>query len=298
MKKQLFLIGALVIAAIALAVFIIARSQAEVPASFDGNRAYQHVENQVALGPRFMGSHGHADVIQYIISSLNTTGWEVEIQQISKSGIEIQNIIASRGDSDPQVIIGAHYDTRQFADQDSDAGRRAQPVPGANDGASGVAVLLELARVIPTSSQGVELVFFDAEDQGGINGQDWILGSTAFVGELPPEQVKPKAVIVVDMVGDAEQQLYFEKSSDATLRGQIWAAAIALGYIDRFIPTEKYNILDDHTPFLQAGIPAVDIIDFDYPAWHTTEDIPSKVSPQSLEAVGATILEWLRNYSR
>jgi glutaminyl-peptide cyclotransferase len=273
MKKQLFLIGALVIAAIALAVFIIARSQAEVPASFDGNRAYQHVENQVALGPRFMGSHGHADVIQYIISSLNTTGWEVEIQQISKSGIEIQNIIASRGDSDPQVIIGAHYDTRQFADQDSDAGR-------------------------PTSSQGVELVFFDAEDQGGINGQDWILGSTAFVGELPPEQVKPKAVIVVDMVGDAEQQLYFEKSSDATLRGQIWAAAIALGYIDRFIPTEKYNILDDHTPFLQAGIPAVDIIDFDYPAWHTTEDIPSKVSPQSLEAVGATILEWLRNYSR
>jgi Zn-dependent M28 family amino/carboxypeptidase len=163
-------------------------------------------------------------------------------------------------------------------------------VPGANDGASGVAVLLELARTLPEDISPVWLVFFDAEDNGRIEGWDWILGSRAFVEEVP---VSPQAVVIVDMVGDADLNLYYELNSDETIRTEIWNTAAALGYGNIFIQTGKHSMLDDHTPFLEKGIPAVDIIDFDYPYWHTTEDTLDKVSTESLGAVGDTLWHWL-----
>jgi Zn-dependent M28 family amino/carboxypeptidase len=134
------------------------------------------------------------------------------------------------------------------------------------------------------------LVFFDAEDQGHFNGWSWILGSRAFVEEL---KYKPQAVVIVDMIGDADLNIYMEKNSDPTLRAEIWATAAQLGYRKNFIPEEKYPMLDDHTPFLEAGIPAVDLIDFDYPYWHTTQDTPDKVSAQSLKVVGETLWTWV-----
>ncbi len=185
----------------------------------------------------------------------------------------------------PQIIVGAHYDSRMLADQDPGPGRNL-PVPGANDGASGVAVLLELARTLPSNSIPLALVFLDAEDNGGLNGQDWIMGSRAYVASL---DFRPRAVIILDMIGDADLNIYMERNSDQRLVTEIWAQAASLGYRQYFIPTYKYSMIDDHTPFLEAGIPAVDIIDFDYPYWHTTADTPDKVSAASLQIVGEVL---------
>jgi Zn-dependent M28 family amino/carboxypeptidase len=258
--------------------------------SFDGSRAYADVQTQVAFGPRIPGTEGHAQIRGWIRSELETAGWVVEIQQTERMGHPIYNIIAKRNADAPQIILGAHYDTRMYADQDSTPGMQAMPVPGANDGASGVAVLLELARSLPADTEPVWLVFFDTEDNGHIEGWDWILGSRAFAEEIV---VHPRAVVIVDMIGDADLNIYLEKNSNAAIRAEIWSTAESLGYADKFINQEKFSMLDDHTPFLEAGIPAVDLIDFDYPYWHTTQDTPDKVSAESLHVVGDTLLHWI-----
>jgi Zn-dependent M28 family amino/carboxypeptidase len=259
------------------------------PGQFNGQRAYQDVIAQVAFGPRVPDSPAHTQTIRYIQDALKKAGWQSQIQATTWQGFAVQNIIASRTNKTPQIILGAHYDSRMLADQDPGPGR-TQPVPGANDGASGVAVLLEMARTLPTDSLPTWLVFFDAEDDGGIAGRDWLLGSRAFVASLT---FRPKAAIVVDMVGDADLNIYIERNSNPALVSEIWGQAARLGFARQFISTPKYSMEDDHTPFLKAGIPAVDIIDFDYPYWHTTADTPDKVSPKSLEIVGETLRAWL-----
>ena len=203
----------------------------------------------------------------------------------------VRNVIAKRGTGAPWTILGAHYDSRLKADHDPDPANHDQPVPGANDGASGVAVLLEVARVLPEELEGeVWLAFFDVEDQGQLPGWDWILGSRALADSL---EGKPDAVIVVDMIGDADLNIYQENNSDPGLTAEIWDIAARLGYADQFIPQTKFSMLDDHTPFLEKGIRAIDIIDFDYPYWHTIGDTADKVSASSLQAVGDTVLHWL-----
>lgn len=260
-------------------------------AQFDAQRAYSDVLFQESLGPRLPASEAHAQIIEWIVKQADTAGWDVQIQDTEKLGHPIRNIIAKRGQGQPWIILGAHYDSRMVADQDPDQSRRTQPVPGANDGASGVAVLLELARTIPVETKGqIWLVFFDAEDQGSLPGWDWILGSRALAESLTNA---PEAVVIVDMIGDANLNIYKERNSDPAITNSIWASAAALGYENQFISNYKYTMLDDHTPFLERGIRAVDMIDFDYPYWHTTADTADKVSPESLEAVGKTLLHWL-----
>lgn len=262
---------------------------------FDGERAYSDVQKQVAFGPRTPGSAGHTQIRKWIKSELESTGWIVTNQDATRMGHSIFNIIARRGNGNPEIILGAHYDTRLIADHDLDPNKRGEPVPGANDGASGVAILLELARSLPAAGVPVWLVFFDAEDNGRIEGWDWILGSRIFVEEL---SATPRAVIIVDMVGDENLDIYYEKNSNVKIRSEIWDMAAILGYEEEFIPQEKHSMLDDHTPFLEAGIPAVDIIDFDYKYWHTTEDTADKVSAESLQTVGDTLWHWLTLQSR
>ena len=257
---------------------------------FDGNHAYTDVQTQVAFGPRIPGSDGHARAQAWILDELVKAGWQVEVQESEAMGHPIQNIVAKRGDEDPQIILGAHYDTRMFADNDPDPANHSKSVPGANDGASGVAVLLELARVLPNDTVPVWLVFFDAEDNGRIDTWDWILGSIEFVKNNP---VKPQAVIVVDMIGDIDLNIFKEKNSNTELTNEIWNVAQSLGNDTAFIPDYKYSMIDDHTPFLRAGIPAVDLIDFDYPYWHTLQDTPDKLSAASLQAVGETLQAWI-----
>jgi hypothetical protein len=264
------------------------------PPVFDGQNAYEQVAYQVSMGPRFPGSEGHEKVQVWIKDELKRYGWTVEYQVSEFQGKPINNIVAYRQDEtlldQDWIILGAHYDTRMVADQDPDPNLQSEPVIGANDGASGVAVLLELARILPMfPNTNVWLVFFDAEDNGGVPGWNWIMGSLAFVENLSH---RPDKVVIVDMVGDADQNIYIEKSSDPELAAEIWQAAADLG-IDSFIAEPKYQILDDHTPFLMNEIPAVDIIDFSYPFWHTTQDTLDKVNAQSLKNVGDVLLYWL-----
>lgn len=269
-------------------------SQPETDPVFDGQRAYEDVQTQVAFGPRIPGFKSHAQVQEWMREQLESAGWQVEIQESESLGHPIQNIVAKRNDEPPQILLGAHYDSRMFADNDPDTANHTQPVPGANDGASGVAVLLELARTLPDESPDVWLVFFDAEDNGNIEGWNWILGSREFVRI---NRTQPRAAVIVDMIGDADLNIYRERNSNAQLTDEIWDVAQTLGYEDVFIPEHKYSMLDDHTPFLEAGIPAVDLIDFDYPYWHTLADTPDKVSPKSLETVGKTLWTWITQQS-
>jgi Predicted aminopeptidases len=283
-------VGVLLLAALGWYAFAYRSETAAQPVAFDEQRAYADVETQVAFGPRIPGTDGHAQAQAWIQRELESSDWNVQIQSSEVLGHRVENIIARRDDEAPQIIIGAHYDTRMFADNDPDAANHSKPVPGANDGASGVAVLLELARSLPYDTVPVWLVFFDTEDNGRIDGWDWILGSREFVKNNP---VQPRAVVVLDMIGDADLNIYQEQNSDPSLTASIWAVAEGLGYQSKFIPEYKYSMLDDHTPFLEAGIPAVDIIDFDYPYWHTVGDTPDKVSAESLGAVGETMRAWV-----
>jgi len=261
--------------------------------SFQADRAFEDLERQVRFGPRIPGSPGHAKTIEWLQGRLVEAGWQVERQSFEHEGVALTNLIATHADDavGTPLILGAHFDTRPIAERDPIDPE--QPVPGANDGASGVAVLLELARVLDLDRIDVPvwLVFFDAEDSGGLEGWDWALGSRFFLESLAfPVQ----AAVIIDMVGDHELELYFEGNSSPDLRSDIWETGMALGF-PGFIPEVRHFILDDHTPFLQKGIPAVDIIDFDYPYWHTSQDDLERVSAESLEQVGRTLEAWLES---
>jgi glutaminyl-peptide cyclotransferase len=252
--------------------------------SFDGERAYQYALEQCAIGPRPPGSEAGWATGNYIIGQLEELGWESEAQEFEYQGVRLRNVIGKMGQG-PVVILGAHYDTRPVADRDPE--HSSEPIIGGNDGASGVAVLLELADVLAQHELQNEiwLAFFDAEDSGHLGGWPFSVGASYMAQHLA---VEPAYVIVVDMVGDAQQELYYEGNSDVRLRKRLWNIAAELGY-EEFVPEVGYSIVDDHLPFLHEGIPAVDIIDFDYPYWHTIEDTCEKVSPESLERVGRVV---------
>jgi len=257
---------------------------------FNGKLALEYIKYQVGLGPRIPRSEAHDKAASWIISSLEKQKWNVEIQDAVVSGVPIRNIIAKRGTGKPWIVIASHYDSRILADREKNPYDQIFPVDGANDGASSVAILLELARVLPFNrDKQIWLVFFDAEDNGNIPGYDWILGSQYFVSKLDD---KPDKVVILDMVGDYDLNIFMERNSDPELNNEIWGVASRLGYT-QFIPSYKYNLIDDHIPFINAGIKAVNIIDFDYPYWHTRNDTVDKISPESLKVVGDTIIRWL-----
>jgi glutaminyl-peptide cyclotransferase len=255
---------------------------------FDGERAYEYALDQCEIGPRPPGTEAGWATGNYIIGQLEKLGWAAEAQEFDYQGVRLRNVIGKRGEG-PVVILGAHYDTRPVADEDPE--HAGEPIVGGNDGASGVAVLLELAEVLNRHElqNEVWLAFFDGEDSGRLEGWPFCVGSAYMAQHLA---VEPDWVIVVDMVGDADQQLYYDGNSDQALRKRLWDIAAELGY-ETFVPEVRYFMVDDHAPFLKEGIPAVDIIDFDYPYWHTVEDTCDRVSPESLERVGRVLEELL-----
>jgi len=298
-RRRLFLILIILLAVaawLAVSLLLPARPVKTVQPEFDGQRAYQDVAYQVSLGPRTIGSPAHNKAVDWMAQDLRAAGWKVEIQEGQMAGHPMRNVVAQYGEGAPWVILGAHFDSRLHADHDPNPANYSTPVPGANDGASGVAVLMELARIIPdrmestAGFQQVWLVFFDGEDNGKIPGWDWILGSRMFAASL---EDFPQAVVVLDMIGDTNLNIYQERNSDQQLTAEIWQAAEKLGYGSQFIPKPGLSILDDHTPFLERGMRAVDIIDFDYPYYHTLSDTLDKVSPDSLQIVGTVMLNWL-----
>jgi len=258
-------------------------------AHFEGQRALKHVQALCELGPRPAGQEANRKAAEYIGNTLQRYGWSVEKQSFIYSREALQNVIAKRGKG-PLVVIGTHFDTRPIADRDPTD--RSRPILGANDGGSGTAVLLELARVLDESVfQNIEvwLVFFDGEDRGDLGGWAWCVGSQHFVASL---RRRPEYALIVDMVGDQDQRIYYEWSSTLWLQEKVWRIANELGYSKHFVPRYRYRIIDDHTSFLTMGIPAAVIIDFDYPYWHTLQDTPDKISSQSLQRIG-DVLEYL-----
>jgi Zn-dependent M28 family amino/carboxypeptidase len=268
----------------------------------DGARAHARVVLQVQAGPRIPGSPGHARVRQWLARELGRLGAVVELQEVADSTlgrtVRLTNVIAhfgaKAGERGP-ILLCAHYDTRPWCDEDPDPGHRGDPLPGANDGASGVAVLLEVAELVSRrpAPVPVDLVFFDGEDQGRASQpEEFSLGARAYARLL--KDPRPVAGFLFDMVGDKDLAVYAEAHSAeraANVTEVVFEAARATG-ARGFHPETRHRVVDDHLPLLEAGVPAVDIIDFDYPAWHTRRDLPSQVSAESLAEV-ARVAAWL-----
>ena len=269
----------------------------------DGARAQARVVHQVAAGARVPGSAAHARILEWLTGELARLGGRVERQAFRDSSLgrplALTNVVArfGPGASARRIVLCAHWDSRPWADQDPDPAFRALPVPGANDGASGVAVLLEVAELMSRRPPpvGVDLVFFDGEDQGRASeSQDFCLGARYYAGRLRATGERPLAAILFDMVGDRDLEIHPEVQSSeqaANLVALVLEGARATG-AGQFKSDPRYSITDDHIPLLEAGIPAVDIIDFDYPAWHTHRDLPDQTSAASLAAV-ARVAAWI-----
>lgn len=266
----------------------------------DGERALERVRHQVEAGPRIPGTPGHAAIREWLESETARLGGRVESHSFVDSTlgrpIELTNVIGRWGpEAGMKIVLLAHWDTRPFADRDPDPARRSEPVPGANDGGSGVAVLLEVAELMRTRAPRVpvELVFLDGEDQGEATREDqFCLGSRAYAARA--ERGTIRGAFVFDMVGDRDLNIYPEVYSArraANLVAVVLQGARATG-ARGFHSEPRYAVFDDHIPLLDAGIPAVDVIDFDYPAWHTTRDGLDQVSAQSLAEV-AKVAAWL-----
>ena len=272
---------------VGLALLLLVSACQPAPKSFDGQRALKYAAAQCAFGPRPVGSDAHTKTADYIARVLQGNGWEVENQDFAYEGQALRNIIGKKGKG-PIIVLGTHYDTRPIADKDPSD--RSQPVMGANDGASGVAVLLELSRVLDeraTDQATIWLTFFDAQDRDGVSGWSCCMGSSHLANTIGGGLTdRPEYVIVLDMVGDADQQFYYEWSSSLWLQEKIWETANAQGYGPYFHDTHRYSITDDQTPFLNWGMNAAVLIDFDYPYWHTRYDTLDKISADSLQRVG------------
>lgn len=272
---------------------------------FNQSKAFELVKKQVDLGPRYPGSTGIERVRRLIRTEfLNQQDWSVNYQNFSKIWIDNRNITIVNvictpkdfNDSGEPFILLAHYDTRLWADADPDPQKRTLPVPGANDGASGVAVGLEIGRVlVKYNITNFMLLFVDAEDQGNIGGWDWILGSTHFVESEEFSRFDFSFGILLDMVGAKGATFLRERNSDThskDLVDTVWSTAHVLGYSDYFLNVTGRSIKDDHIPFLNKGIPVIDIIDdfsIRYKSWHTTSDDLSQISPVTLGVVGQTL---------
>ena len=264
--------------------------------TFNAKRAFAYLEKQCKFGPRVPGTIVHQETGTYLFTELEKYADEVVFQPFEfrhqDRTIQMNNILARFGDdSGGKMLLAAHWDTRPFADRDPDPANRNTPILGANDGASGVAVLLEVARVLKSKPPPtpVIIVLFDGEDYGR-TVSTMFLGSTHFAKNMHGWEAD--FGILLDMVGDQTLELPMEGYSWNAARDlteAIWRRAEELG-LPAFQRRLGPAIMDDHLPLIQSGVPTINIIDFDYPYWHTIEDTPDKCSAESLEIVGRLVL--------
>ena len=279
--------------------------QTKVP-DFSGNNAFEYLKAQCEFGPRNPGSEGHRKVLDYYIKTFtplaDTVMTQSFLEKMPRTGqqVNMNNVIARFNvQATKQIMISAHWDTRPWGDRGKGMMERNQPILGANDGASGVAVLLELANILNKNKPpiGVNLVLFDAEDYG-TSGDNWSYckGSQYFAKNIPIPY--PDYAINLDMIADREPEFYIERFSyeqNPTLVMELWQKAESLG-LKSFKKRAKDMIFDDHVPLYEiAGIPAIDIIDFDYPNekinyHHTQNDIVQNCSPKGLGEVGTLMV--------
>jgi glutaminyl-peptide cyclotransferase len=279
------------------------------PAAFDKASAFAYLEHICRFGPRAPGTEGARQARAWLLQELRKSdpnARELPFRAADRKtgrAFDGANLLARlRPEAPRRVLLATHWDTRLWAEHDPDPKRRASPIPGANDGASGVAVLLELCRLFAERppAVGVDIALFDAEDLGRPRSDDYCQGSRAFASQGGPlEQARPEFAIVVDLVGDRHLRIRKEPQSvefAPEIVARIWETAKRLGLSENFPDEAEIPIKDDHVALHDGlGIPAVLLIDFEYgPAhswFHTHQDTPDKCSPESLEAVGRVLAE-------
>ncbi len=279
---------------------------------FSGVRAMELLTAQCDLGTRIPGSAGNRQLREMVLELARKHGFKTQVlcfeatDPMTDQPVQVCNIIASSGPEGGQRLwLGAHYDTRPVCDRDPDPELRSSPLVGANDGASGVAVLLHLMEILGANPppQGVDFLFFDGEDSGlAGDPSGFCLGSRQLAATCrdfgnPLSQGTPRGLIVLDMVGKKNLQIPMEAYS--LVNAPEWTEAVfdraaQLG-LAAFVPQRGPGVYDDHVPFLEMGIPAVDLIDFDFPEWHTTGDTPEICSASSLTEVGRLMLDLIYN---
>lgn len=275
---------------------------------FSGDQAYQYLKQICDLGPRITATPAMTRQQELLKRHFEALGATVELQEFQGTQPSIRRpfrcvnlIVHWHPERERRVLLGAHYDTRPIADQEPVLRHRQQPILGANDGASGVAFLMELGRLMPSLdlNVGVDFVLFDAEEIIYVPQTDrFFLGSEYFVKHYTanPPPYNYEAVIVVDMIGDKDLEIYPDQRSlvrAGALVEEVFAIAHELK-VDAFHFGDGPDVLDDHIAFQNAGIPAIVLIDFGYPHWHRLTDTPDKCSGESLEKVSRVIVEWLK----
>ena len=272
---------------------------------FDGDKAFDYLEKQCEFGYRYPGSKEHIQMKDYFISFLSDKAdqfivydHDIKHPYIDKT-ITLYNLFARYNiHANNRILLLAHWDTREIADKDLDINNHSKPILGANDGASGIAVLMHLAEILynnPLNNIGVDILFVDGEDMGR-NGEleNFCLGTKLFSKKI--ERPYPKLAICLDMVADKDPQFkmeYFSYIQAEKDLKKIWSLANSLGYKE-FSYEITNPIYDDHRAlFVETGIPSIDIIDFDYPYWHTVDDTVDKCSAETLSIVGSLMCEYL-----
>ncbi len=269
--------------------------------TFDQNRAFSYLEVQCSFGPRVPGSKAHIQGKDHIVNTIQSSADSVIEQSFMHSFvytgelIKLTNIVAQfNPEMDNRIWIAAHWDSRPWADLDKDISKRNIPILGANDGASGVAVLLEIANQLKVKSPkiGVDLIFIDGEDIGKSGElEHYFVGSRYLSRNIPTKF--PKYCILIDMIGDKNLEIPIEGFSyqqAPKLVNLIWSQAEKMGFTVFKNEISSY-VQDDHVILYNiGGIPSIDIIDFDYQYWHTLEDTPDKCSPESLGIIGKLLL--------
>ena len=272
--------------------------------AFSPDSAYAFVEKQVSFGPRVPGSEAHRLCGDWLAGKLKAFGADVaeqtaELTAFDGTRIPMRNIFARiNPQAGKRILLLAHWDSRPWADHDPDPSRRSSPIDGANDGASGVGVLLELSRSLQDSGAGIDILLCDAEDWGEeSNDESWALGARHFAANLPEKGYMPAAAILLDMVGAPDATFmreYFSQLADPALADEIWSTAKSLGYGDMFVNRMGSAVNDDHVELIKAGIPTIDIIDYRegsgfFSGWHTSADNMDAISKETLGAVGKVL---------
>jgi glutaminyl-peptide cyclotransferase len=267
--------------------------------TFNGEGALEYARTQVNFGPRIPGTDGATRAGDWIVREMQARADTVIVQtwtHVTAQGVTLpmRNIFARfRPELTERVLYVTHWDTRPVSDAAEDAGDRKLPVPGANDGASGVGLFVALADALKKSppSVGVDLLFVDGEDYGkfGPPDVDVLMGSTYFAQHPPTPGYKPMFGVLWDMIGDSDLRIYQEMNSVAQapeVVQRVWSKAEELGHGDVFIPEQRYPVTDDHLPLLRAGMRVIDVIDLDYASHHKPTDTMDKISAKSLSIVG------------
>ncbi len=269
---------------------------------FDGPRAFSYIEKQVSFGPRVPGTENSVKCREYFMKFFDSLGFAVDtmifIHDAKATGkpVVMENLIVhvpgSDGPDAPRYLLAAHYDSRPRAEYDADSTKRDTPIDGADDGASGVAVLMELANLFAKQNPrvNIDLALLDGEDFGQPHDvSEYFLGARELARRGWTDRYK--FALVIDMVGDKDLHIYREGYSDqysTKINDLFWKTAAELGET-AFVDSVKYEIQDDHLSFMTRNLPSAVIIDFDYTYWHTTHDTPDKCSPESLAAVGRVV---------